>query len=451
MRKFYAFIAAALMSVSMLATPSKVPTVAELTGLGYDVTNNVVLCFYFDGEATVCGDIVLTGTINEWSDDPANCPLMEALEGQFEGWYAYEFAKTTGEDRAKPIHLKDGAFSWDYQPGDPEAWVNMNVEGSKEITLAVENGAESSVLYPSAGAYIYNITYWKNHKSPCVVVPKHNYEIVFFAPECDYVVPALVGAFDNWSGTAMNKTTYDGDEAYVLTINDEEGHEFKFFDLVLKWGNELNYYDEENGYWTKYNDNFQLPAATKDTTLVFDCYDEKENPTKFKWPVCVEPEDASTVGLALIAPAGAPAEGIEMWGTFNNWASGIAMDYDADLNVYAAVLEAKSTDSFKFRQTDTWDNQIQYKDEEADAWKTFGDGNAELKFGDYWEDGTGTLAGLKIVYLDFSNPAKFKWSVWEEGIENVVLTEKAQKVIIDGVLYIIRDNKMYNAQGTQVR
>ena len=38
-----------------------------------------------------------------------------------------------------------------------------------------------------------------------------------------------------------------------------------------------------------------------------------------------------------------------------------------------------------------------------------------------------------------------------EGIENVVLTEKAQKVVVDGVVYIIRDNKMFNLQGAQVR
>lgn len=38
-----------------------------------------------------------------------------------------------------------------------------------------------------------------------------------------------------------------------------------------------------------------------------------------------------------------------------------------------------------------------------------------------------------------------------EGIEDVVLTEKAQKVVVDGVLYIVRDEKMYNVQGTQVR
>ena len=41
--------------------------------------------------------------------------------------------------------------------------------------------------------------------------------------------------------------------------------------------------------------------------------------------------------------------------------------------------------------------------------------------------------------------------VYAEGIENVVLGEKAQKVIVDGVLYIVRDGKMFNVQGAQVR
>ena len=41
--------------------------------------------------------------------------------------------------------------------------------------------------------------------------------------------------------------------------------------------------------------------------------------------------------------------------------------------------------------------------------------------------------------------------VYGQGIENVTLTEKANKVMVDGVLYIVRDNKMYNVQGAQVR
>ena len=38
-----------------------------------------------------------------------------------------------------------------------------------------------------------------------------------------------------------------------------------------------------------------------------------------------------------------------------------------------------------------------------------------------------------------------------QGIENIVLTEKVQKVMVDGVLYIVRDGKMFNIQGAQVR
>ena len=41
--------------------------------------------------------------------------------------------------------------------------------------------------------------------------------------------------------------------------------------------------------------------------------------------------------------------------------------------------------------------------------------------------------------------------VYGQGIENVTLTEKANKVLVDGVLYIVRDGKMYNVQGAQVR
>ena len=39
----------------------------------------------------------------------------------------------------------------------------------------------------------------------------------------------------------------------------------------------------------------------------------------------------------------------------------------------------------------------------------------------------------------------------EEGVENVVLTEKAKKVMVDGVMYIVRDEKLFDVRGTQVR
>ena len=38
-----------------------------------------------------------------------------------------------------------------------------------------------------------------------------------------------------------------------------------------------------------------------------------------------------------------------------------------------------------------------------------------------------------------------------QGVENIQLTEKARKVMVDGVVYVIRDNKMFDLLGNQVR
>lgn len=40
---------------------------------------------------------------------------------------------------------------------------------------------------------------------------------------------------------------------------------------------------------------------------------------------------------------------------------------------------------------------------------------------------------------------------WKAAIENIILTEKVDKVIVDGALYIVRDGKLFNIQGAQVR
>ncbi len=54
-------------------------------------------------------------------------------------------------------------------------------------------------------------------------------------------------------------------------------------------------------------------------------------------------------------------------------------------------------------------------------------------------------------YYEFASGAQLKLLQKAQGIENVVLTEQAQKVVVDGVLYIVRDNKLFNLQGAQVR
>lgn len=54
-------------------------------------------------------------------------------------------------------------------------------------------------------------------------------------------------------------------------------------------------------------------------------------------------------------------------------------------------------------------------------------------------------------YYEFASGAQLTLLQKAEGIENITLTEKAQKVVVDGVMYIIRDNKLFTIQGTEVR
>ena len=63
---------------------------------------------------------------------------------------------------------------------------------------------------------------------------------------------------------------------------------------------------------------------------------------------------------------------------------------------------------------------------------------------------------LKNNYYNETNSAQTDTGAqvtieWQAAIENIILTEKVDKVIMDGVLYIVRDGKLYNVQGVQVR
>lgn len=65
---------------------------------------------------------------------------------------------------------------------------------------------------------------------------------------------------------------------------------------------------------------------------------------------------------------------------------------------------------------------------------------------------------INSLQFSFNNvpEQKFISKFWiaaagESGVENVVLGEKAQKVMVDGQVYVIRNNKLFNLQGVQVR
>lgn len=157
----------ALFSAYAAPMDDPIPSASDLTTAGYDVTNNVVLCVRFTEDAKVCNDIYFVGSFSGWSSSFSGCPKFTEL-ASFPGWYAAEAAYVSGFE-GKPIQAPDGVgtFSWDYQSGDPDAWA---YKGEKKVSLSWSGiSGEANVSYGSAGAYVYEISYWKNHATPCII------------------------------------------------------------------------------------------------------------------------------------------------------------------------------------------------------------------------------------------------------------------------------------------
>ena len=441
MKKFYAFVAAALVSVAMFATPAVVPSDADLAAYA---TGTYTMCIYNDG---ACNDIVLNGTYAGWASSAADLLTFQAVEG-FEGWYVVTWDEETADVQAKPVQLDgSGNFSWDYQLGaDAEL-----IRGT--ATIKPGNANEVDIQQIGAGIVVIDVKSWKTN--PCTAV-YHVYNVTLISPDCnedDYIIPAISGGFNGWAQQAMTMNELKTAErqnadlpgaVFEISFKAAEGTEFKFRSAEewgKDWTNELKEYDEENDEWKAFNGGANFVFG-EETNLMFDLGD----PELYSWNTCEKPDtDVKYVVVALNAPAGVPEAGIEVIGTFDTW-SGTAMEPLEDDGWYLAEVEATGSDEFKFREAGTWDNEIYVKDANTGMWGAF----QQISFKSVWKDDTYKGEPCKWIELDFSG-ANYGWKANVEGIENIVLTEKAQKVVVDGVLYIVRDNKMFNVQGTQVR
>ena len=450
MKKLFAFVAAALFSVATFASREAVPSDADLAAYA---TKTYTMCIYND---SACNDIVLNGTFTaptlgaNWSTSVEDLLKFVAVDG-FEGWYVVSWNDTTGAAeadggvQAKPIQLDgSGNFNWDYQLG-PDAEL---IRGTAEL-LSANNGTEVDIKNIQPGIVVIDVKSWKNN--PCTAI-YHVYNITVISPDCnedDFVVPAISGGFNGWAQEALTLNELKTAErqqqnlpgaVFEYSVKAAEGSEFKFRSAVewgKDWTNELKEYDAENDAWNAYNggNNFVLG---EETNLVFDLGD----PAKYSWTNCEKPEvyeekefdytinvaNAPVCGEAVLAIVGGYAA--------CNWtvANAVAVENGA------AALHAKNTDEFKFLDK----SKVLDEDPEND-WSNEVKGFAQTTFhkadiADGTEDG--------VIAIDL---AEAQFAACAQGIENITLTENAQKVVVDGVLYIVRDNKMFNVQGTQVR
>lgn len=449
MKKIYAILVAACMSASLFA---QAPTQADLAG--YQENGFYVACFQAPVGKT-CNDIYWMGTYVGWniSTDLEDLVKCEPLAGH-DGWYVAKVPVVEGQaNDGKPIQLNEcGAMTWDVQPGT--AAPTELVAG--EVTIK-ENGSEYDLQgWSEAQPTIITIGAWKNDYNPCeMVCDAQSYTIRIYPPFCEYLPdlePTIKGSFNQW-GDALTMEFKGSYFEYVSTPV-TEGFEFKFNnDAAGSWDHEFSYYDAENDQITGVPavGNLSLTNGTEFYTydaenriLTFDFSDD----TKFQYGGCEEQEEKdSTVYytvVALNAPAGAPAAGVELMGDFgeDTWNTGLQMEPITETGWYYVALETMGFKVFKFRETGTWDNEIVYA--------ASGEGLANMKFEQLWQDGTYKGSPCKMIEMDLSG-ADYVWKANYQGIEEVVLTEKANKVVVDGVLYIVRDHKMFNLQGARVR
>ena len=443
MKKLFAFVAAALFSVATFASREAVPSDADLASYA---TGTYTMCIYNDG---ACNGIVLNGTFTaptlgaNWSTSVEDLLKFVAVDG-FEGWYVVSWNDTTGAAeadggvQAKPIQLDgSGNFNWDYQLG-PDAEL---IRGTADL-LSANNGTEVDIKNIQPGIVVIDVKSWKNN--PCTAI-YHVYNITFISPDCnaeDFITPAISGGFNGWAQEALTLNELKTAErqqqnlpgaVFEYSVKAAEGSEFKFRSAEewgKDWTNELKEYDAENDAWNKFNGGNNLVLG-EETNLVFDLGD----PAKYSWTNCEKPEvyeekefdytinvtNAPVCGEAVLAIVGGYAA--------CNWtvANAVAVENGA------AALHAKNTDEFKFVDKSTGDFSNEVK---GFAQTTF----HKADLADGTEDG--------VIAIDL---AEAQFAACAQGIENITLTEKAHKVVVDGVLYIVRDNKMFNVQGTQVR
>jgi hypothetical protein len=454
MKKFYAFFAAALMSVSVFAAKDVVPSDAVLAEY-YD-QGNVCVCFFVPADMA-CNDIVLTGSFNGWSSTVAECVRVEAVEG-YDGWYVGSFEPEAEPDaekgiQAKPIMLDvDGKFNWEYQIGAATA-----IRGGVQVVQGSYAGEIDLINYGADAPNVLTVDAWK--QNPCTAI-YHNYVVTVISDGCGgLVIPFIVGGMNGWTFQQMQldqaKTVEYQIPTYNISFKAAEGTPYQIVSGLMDpetglldstampaWNDEAYVQILVDEEWVRIpGEDGDNQLTHEDANILWDL-----RPDTIRWARCAPAEPEEYVVFAVNLPTENRPEAVEIIGTFDGW-EGTALE-QLETGWFFAELEAKASQYFKFRGAGSWDQEIEVYNAENDEWAKIGDG--QFKFGQLWEDDTWKGVACKFIELDLSDPEKVRWTS-AEGIENVVLTEKAQKVVVDGVLYIVRDNKMFNIQGAQVR
>ncbi len=298
MKKFFAIIIAALMSVSVLASKDVVP--ADTTLSNYYRAGQVCVCIYVPGDMA-CYEIVLTGSFNGWTTTLADCPKFEALKN-YDGWYVAAFDPEAEPDeergvQAKPIMLDgDGNFNWSYQVGAATV-----IRGGVQVISGYE-GEIDLINYGTDAPNVFTVDEWK--QNPCTAI-YHNYTITVISDGCNgNALPFLVGSMNNWSFEPMqkddDKTEENNAPTYTASFKAAEGAGYQIVSgLVDETGETVEPGWTDESYMQKLVNNewVRIPGEDganlithEDANILFDLRSDT-----LRWARCADSQEEEVV------------------------------------------------------------------------------------------------------------------------------------------------------------
>ncbi|MEE1253547.1 MAG: leucine-rich repeat domain-containing protein [Paludibacteraceae bacterium] len=422
-KKLFTLLLAVVASVgTMFAARDVVPSDAVLAN--YYEPGQLCVCIFVPAELD-CSQVVFPGTYNRdasdaWITDVKTLAKFEPVEG-YDGWYVLAVNDETPADfqsgkgiQGKPVVLDQvGNFSWAYQVGDVtviRGGVTVVPGFSREIDL---------VGYTKDAPNVFIINALKANANPCTGV-YHNYTITVINDSCNNLaVPFIVGGMNDWNFQQMQldqaKTLEYQVPVYTTTFKAAESTQYQILSGLMdttgqiieapSWNDIARMQKLVDDVWAPIpGEEGDNQLTHEDANIIWDLRD-----STLRWARCAEiiPEDSYTVNVTLIAPAGAPAAGVEIIGDFDGWA-GTLMTLEN--GKYTATISATPSQKFKFREAGTWDNGIMIADAgDEGGWKGF----PTTQFQSVWEPAA--EEGKMVINLDLSNPTMYRWKETPTG------------------------------------
>ena len=433
MKKIFTFLAAALMSVSMLGK-----TVTE------DISMNPADWTWGYGSAVVAdGDMLKCILTSEWGAMAIgwNEPIRDLSEWDKIVVVVENMNGCDGEWFKLKAYLRD-YVNKDVEAGQMEATLGLDAEDRQQNYMVInlkEEGKNVNLTacgvlgiqcQPNGAEFKISRVYLEKEAED---VTTYTLQLVADSTKGSVAVTNLLGSdiIDNGNG---NYTVPANAEVKILATPNE-GYEFSGWKVGNRWCDFT-----ECGTAVNTEDNPYTFTMTKDVAYK----------AEFK---AAQPQMDETVIYVAFPSANRP-EKIEVAGTFEAGAWGMRV-FNGDWYTCNEDLYTSAEDILKFRDAVNHDivlcQRIPANGEGEDKWVQL-----LLKCSDFavvsWK---GEMARV-IDEQNFFDASNYAWMTGmpepdPEGIENIVLTEKAQKVIMDGMIYIVRDGKLFNLTGAQVR